>query len=64
MMPGLSIHSPPLREPLKTCLPASKDKNDLSPHIAKFVLSLGATINMDGTTAHLESEDRQGKPGL
>eukprot|EP00437_Effrenium_voratum_P027424 CAMPEP_0181405234 /NCGR_PEP_ID=MMETSP1110-20121109/4656_1 /TAXON_ID=174948 /ORGANISM="Symbiodinium sp., Strain CCMP421" /LENGTH=450 /DNA_ID=CAMNT_0023527619 /DNA_START=42 /DNA_END=1394 /DNA_ORIENTATION=+ len=29
------------------------DKNGLSPHIAKFVLSLGATINMDGTTAYL-----------
>ncbi|CAE7023848.1 SLC1A5 [Symbiodinium natans] len=29
------------------------DKNNLSPHIAKFVLNLGATINMDGTTAYL-----------
>mmetsp|Transcript_33209 Transcript_33209/g.76700 ORF Transcript_33209/g.76700 Transcript_33209/m.76700 type:complete len:454 (-) Transcript_33209:25-1386(-) len=29
------------------------EKNHLSPHIAKFVLNLGATINMDGTSMYL-----------
>jgi len=29
------------------------EKNNVAPHIAKFVLSLGATINMDGTGMYL-----------
>lgn len=29
------------------------EKNAIAPHIAKFVLSLGATINMDGTGLYL-----------
>jgi Na+/H+-dicarboxylate symporter len=31
----------------------SIENNKISPHIAKFVLSLGATINMDGTGLYL-----------
>jgi len=29
------------------------EKNGVKPHIAKFVLSLGATVNMDGTSIYL-----------
>merc|ERR1711920_605021 len=32
---------------------ACVEKNGVAPHIAKFVLSLGATINMDGTGLYL-----------
>ncbi|CAE7777934.1 SLC1A2, partial [Symbiodinium pilosum] len=38
---------------LPLSIAAAVEKNGLSPHIAKFVLNLGATINMDGTTAYL-----------
>jgi len=31
----------------------SIERNNIPPHIAKFVLSLGATINMDGTVLYL-----------
>lgn len=32
---------------------AAIEKNGLSPHVAKFTLNLGATINMDGTGIYL-----------
>lgn len=38
---------------LPVSLSCAVDKNGIKPHIANFVLSLGATINMDGTSIYL-----------
>jgi len=38
---------------LPVSISCAVEKNMISPHIANFVLNLGATINMDGTTIYL-----------